>query len=168
MDETTTAALARPFKASEVEWRIGQSGVSNGKPWATVFCYVQSRAVYTRLNEVFGVNGWKNSFEEQTDVNGKLNYFQYTLSIWDKEAGHWIDKTDVAEPTAFEPFKGGVSDGAKRAAVLLGIGAYLYSLGVTFAQFHERRVEGSRKAKVGNDWFHWTPPQLPEWALPND
>jgi hypothetical protein len=169
MDKKITEALARPFKLNELEWRIGQSGLTKkGDVWATCFTYIQSRAVYTRLNQVFGVHGWKNDFEEVNDINGNLQYYKYTISIFDKEAGHWVTKSDVAEPTDFEPFKGGVSDSAKRAAVLLGIGAYLYDLEANFVNVHKTRQQGARKAKCKDQWYFWTPPALPEWALPKE
>ena len=40
--------------------------------------------------------------------------------------GEWVTKADGADDTNIEAAKGGISDSLKRAAVLLGIGRYLY------------------------------------------
>ena len=62
------AALQAPFPASDIEWRAQQAGVSaNGKPWARVLAYVTNRAIQSRLDEVFGVDGWQNLIREWRD-----------------------------------------------------------------------------------------------------
>ena len=40
--------------------------------------------------------------------------------------GTWITKSDGADDSNIEGAKGGISDALKRAAVLFGIGRYLY------------------------------------------
>ena len=55
--------LKRPFKADEIEWRISRAGKkSDGKLWATCLAYVSNRAIMNRLDEVFGIGGWKNEY----------------------------------------------------------------------------------------------------------
>lgn len=41
-------AFQRPFAASEVEWRVQRCGITKGKPWAFVLCYVTNRAIQMR------------------------------------------------------------------------------------------------------------------------
>ena len=55
--------LHKPFAAEDVEWRSQKTGVSNGKPWTMVLCYITNRAIMDRLDEVCGPENWKNHFE---------------------------------------------------------------------------------------------------------
>ena len=50
------------------------------------------------------------------------------IGLYDAERGAWVMKYDGAENTDIEPVKGGLSDSFKRAAVLWGIGRYLYDM----------------------------------------
>jgi hypothetical protein len=123
----TLAKLQQPFPASDIEWRVQQAGESNGKIWAQVLCYVTNRAIQERLDEVFGVFGWKNSYDKAPD-GGVL----CGISVWDADKQEWVPKYDGAENTAMEAVKGGLSGSMKRAAVQWGIGRYLYNLEATF------------------------------------
>ena len=53
--------------------------------------------------------------------------------------GEWITKSDGADDSNIEGAKGGISDALKRAAVLFGIGRYLY---------HPNAFDRSKKAAV--------------------
>ena len=44
-DKEKLEALARPFPANEVAWRIRSVGINGSRPWAMVSCYVTNRAV---------------------------------------------------------------------------------------------------------------------------
>ena len=46
--------LRIPFPEEDIEWRIQQSGLSNGMPWALVLAYVTNRAIMDRLDDVVG------------------------------------------------------------------------------------------------------------------
>lgn len=159
-------ALKRPFEAHEIEWRVQQSGVKNGKPWAMVLAYVTNRAIMDRLDEVFGLTGWKNEFAPTPAIDGVM------CGISIKHEGEWITKYDGAENTQIEAVKGGLSSSMKRTAVQFGIGRYLYHLESNFANVIEGRQAGSKSAKAkdpatGKDiWFNWLPPELPNFALP--
>ena len=54
----------------------------------------------------------------------------------------------------------------KRAAVQWGIGRYLYDLESAWGNV-EQNGKNSQKTKQG-EWFKWSPPQLPAWALPKN
>src|SRR4051812_39215328 len=56
-------ALADYFHEEDVAWRIGQSGVSNGKIWATALAYINNRAIMQRLDDVCGPENWRNEYE---------------------------------------------------------------------------------------------------------
>ncbi|MCK4621265.1 MAG: hypothetical protein KAT62_03520 [Desulfuromonadales bacterium] len=158
--------LSRPFDPQYLEWRIQQSGISGGNPWAMVLAYVTNRAIQMRLDDVVGPAKWKNEYKPDGDG------FLCGLSI--KIDDEWITKWDGAEKTSIEPMKGGLSNSMKRAAVQWGIGRYLYNLEVVFAvckTVNSRRdsknnyvsMKGDGKSRVGVDW---ETPNVPMWALP--
>ena len=153
--------LRRPFEASEIEWRVQQSGDKNGKCWAMVLAYVTNRAIMDRLDEVFGVGGWKNEFLPTPNIDGVM------CGISAKIDGEWVTKYDGAENTAIEAVKGGLSSSMKRTAVQFGIGRYLYHLESNFANVVDSRGQGTKSAKTKSGvWFNWLPPELPSFALP--
>jgi hypothetical protein len=108
--DKTEMALKRPFK--NVKWR---KGYKNGKD----LVYIDARDVMDRLDSVFGIDGWQTKYEY---LGGRMIC---NLSVrFDLE---WITKSDGADDSSIEGAKGGISDALKRAAVLLGIGRYLYN-----------------------------------------
>ena len=152
--------LRTPFLEEDIEWRIQQTGVARGLPWAVVLAYVTNRAIMDRLDEVVGPENWTNDFT-QSPNGGVL----CTLGIKvndEGELGDWVYKTDGADNTEIERVKGGLSNAMKRAGVQWGIGRYLYKLPRTFAKFGE---EGA-KAKIDGEWYRWIPPRLTEEFLP--
>ena len=154
--------LQKPFYPNEIEWRVMRAGVRNGKPWATVAAYVTNRAIQNRLDDVFGVFGWRNEY-----VNAPEGGILCGISILYLE--QWITKWDGADKTDIEATKGGLSGSMKRAAVQWGIGRYLYKLEENFAIISKdgRFYQGENKKK-GIPAFKWNPPQLPDWAVPSD
>ena len=166
MSDLNLKDLSRTFDPQDLEWRIQQSGISNGNPWAMVLAYVTNRAIQMRLDDVIGPADWKNEYKPDGDG------FLCGLSI--KIDGEWITKWDGAEKTAIEPMKGGLSNSMKRAAVQWGIGRYLYNLEVVFAvckTVNSRResknnyvsMKGDGNQRVSVDW---ETPSIPMWALP--
>lgn len=154
--------LRKPFMQDELDFRIGQSGkTSNGKVYASCFTYITGRAVMNRLDEVFGIDGWKDEYRENGDG------FICKLSV--KIDGEWITKEDGADKTKVEALKGGLSDALKRAAVKFGIGRYLYSLESSYVRIVEKNTPNAKYGKLkDNTVFYWLPPVLPEWALPKN
>lgn len=149
--------LRIPFPEEDIEWRIQQSGLSNGMPWALVLAYVTNRAIMDRLDDVVGPENWTNDFS-QSPNGGVL----CTLGI--KVGDNWIHKTDGADNTDIERVKGGLSNAMKRAGVQWGIGRYLYKLPTTFAKFESG---GRHKVRMKDGSMHkWSPPKLEETFLP--
>jgi hypothetical protein len=155
--------LKEPFSEEDIEWRIQQSGVKNGKPWAIILAYVTNRAIMNRLDEVCGQEFWWNQFQTGPDGGVLCGITISTGNV----TGDVVTKWDGAPNTDVESIKGGLSGAMKRAAVQWGIGRYLYSLGTSFANIHEGgRLRGSAKADGKPVYFKWDPPELPEQALP--
>jgi hypothetical protein len=154
--------LSNLFPTADIEWRIGRSGESNGKIWATCFAYVNNRAIMERLDTVCSPENWKNEFDPWTV--GDDHGVRCGISI--KIGDEWVTKYDGAQPTNMEPIKGGFSDSMKRAAVQWGIGRYLYNLEEGFATIVQKGAKDARyattKEKIA---FYWIPPALPAWAV---
>jgi len=129
------AALAEPFPASHVEWRIQH--MNKEKLRGLAVPYIQSRAIQSRLDEVVGTYNWKTEYKPWHNVNNSSSQL-CGLAIYCEERGEWIQKWDGAENTEIEPVKGGISDSFKRAAVLWGIGRYLYGLAATWVEIEQR------------------------------
>lgn len=117
---TDVKALQSPFGTEDIEWRVQQCGsTQQGKLWAIVIPYITNRAIQQRLDDVCGVDGWKNEYTSTPNDKGTL----CGISI---KFDDWITKWDGAEDTDIEAVKGGLSSAMKRAAVQWGIGRYLY------------------------------------------
>lgn len=168
---TIEQKLKQPFEPEHIEWRIQQSGDSNGKRWGLVLAYVTNRAIMDRLDEVFGVDGWKNEYTTAPDGGILCGISALFLEPGEIGATQWVTKYDGAENTAVEPVKGGLSNAMKRAAVQWGIGRYLYGLEANFVTMTTEKptnmkgwgVDYDREAKKR---YYWQHPQLPEWAIP--
>ena len=163
-------ALRDPFPENDIGWRIGRSGAKDGDPWAMCLAYITNRAIQPRLDTIVGPENWYNRFRR-----GPQGGVLCGLSLRTGDQDEWITKWDGAENPEFESVKGGLSDAMKRAAVLWGIGRYLYSLDANFAECRTGQKPGdgwfrakakNSGAQTGDVWFWWKPPKLPSWAVP--
>lgn len=173
-------ALAEPFTAEQIEWRVQSCGVGNNGPWAKVVPYITNRAIMHRLDAVCGVGGWKNEYRELAAYRGEnkaeagflcgISIYLPVMADGDRPSDHqWVTKWDGANCTDIETIKGGLSDAMKRAAVQWGIGRYIYDMEESWAECRDvtKETKGARyqKPKEGPP-FYWLPPQLPLWAVP--
>lgn len=133
-------ALAKPFTADEIDWRVGSTTKTKEKGQA--LAYIDARAVMDRFDAVMGVN-WKCEYptiqrlaagmgEEDGDEQGRrkkprsksLVVCRISLRFGDE----WIWREDGAGDSAVEAEKGALSDALKRAAVRWGVGRFLYAM----------------------------------------
>lgn len=135
MTEEQSKKLEYPFTFDEIEWRVLR--VSKKKPAAQVAAYVDSRAIQNRLDEVIGRENWQNDFETVVGSNNNGTANICKLSIYYKDRGEWITKSDGAGCTDVEPIKGGLSNAFKRSASMWGIGRYLYELKNVWVEIDE-------------------------------
>ena len=162
--------LRKPFLPGEIEWRIGRAGKkSDGKIWANALAYVTARAVRDRLDDVFGICGWREEYRAVADMPKE----GIICRLWFKVGDEWLWREDGAQQTDIESFKGGISDSLKRAAASPGIGRYLYNLDETWVEVSPTGRKsadfphyGALPKKDGGDAFYWSTPKLPAWALP--
>lgn len=157
-------ALQKPFPAEDIEWRVQRAVRTQYGDKAMVLAYVTNRAIMERLDQVFGVAGWKNDYEEWRDKGVKCN-------ISCKVDGEWVSKSDGADTTDIEATKGGFSASMKRAAVQWGIGRYLYNLTENKVDVNpkgQNYINSKIKAQGKDEWIkgYWNTPILPAWALP--
>ncbi|MED5545679.1 MAG: Rad52/Rad22 family DNA repair protein [Pseudomonadota bacterium] len=141
--------LQAPFAPADHSWRA-QSVARDGRR-AQALCYINARTVQSRLDLVCGVAGWESSFNETR--SGRVIA---TISI--DMGSRWVSKSDGAGATAMEGVKGGLSDAFKRAAVMWGIGRYLYSIPSTWAECEiARDRQGNPQLRNGKpSWRGWT------------
>lgn len=120
------ADLRKPFPPDRISWRVGSTTQDKTKGMA--LAYIDARDVMSRLDEVFGP-AWQCEYVPMP--NGTC-----CCRIGLKLGEEWVwrsngamnltdsDKTDQKEMAE----KGSYSDAFKRAAVLWGIGQYLYDI----------------------------------------
>ena len=126
MTEAQKQKLLLPFPASDIEWRTAYTNTEKTQGFAVPF--VNSRAIQERLDEIFGPENWQNEFTVAPSAEGKSSAYVCAISVYSPERNEWIKKSDGSGATDIEPVKGGLSGALKRAASVLGIGRYLYTL----------------------------------------
>jgi hypothetical protein len=94
--------------------------------------YVDARDVQDRLDAVVGPGAWSFALEPIVMDAGELRVARGRLTI----AG--VSKDDIGTASNWEPSKGCASDALKRAAVMWGIGRYLYALPAVWVTLDER------------------------------
>ena len=109
--------LSAPLSKEDIELRIG----STSEKGFSLLLYKTARTDVRRLNEVCG-NLWKN--RHFYDDKGLICC---EISIYDKEIGEWISRTDVGTESHTEKEKGSYSDSFKRAGFRWGIWLELYN-----------------------------------------
>lgn len=141
------AALARPFTAQEVKWRIerlpAEPHIGRKVP------YIAAHQVQARLDEIVLPHRWAVSFTEVFS-GARLATVRCKLSIQQAD-GTWLAKEDAgAVPQAAARgealdldriYKGAYSDALKRAAVQWGIGRSLKLLGPTMVRLDDNGNE---------------------------
>lgn len=139
-------ALKRPFEEKQISWRVGST--NSEKTSGIALAYIDARDVMHRLDSIFGVCGWQNKHHE----SGGKTFCDIGLKI----EGEWLWRSGGAGDSDIEAEKGAISDSFKRAAVLWGVGQYLYSLP---SQWFDLTPAGRSYKLAGT-------PTLPKWATP--
>jgi len=175
-EKEISAVLHRPFTGGELEWKIQTAGNTNGRIWARIVPYVTARGISDRLNEAFGPFGYSISTEPiQLGQHAGLKCQIYAVMEIEPRRGkkdtegntelvfHRVYREDVCEITDIEAMKGAASGALKRAAVLFGIGRYLYDAPEFYALIADGCPNrGSFKDKTTNQYVSF------KWDLPNE
>ena len=144
--------LAKPFPPEAVSWRVGS--VSRDKTKGMALAYVDARDVMDRLDDVVGPMNWQARYSHITPT-----VIICEIGINGDDRDGWVWKANGAGETKVEAAKGAASDAFKRAAVLWGIGRYLYELKspwVALDDFQKIKPEEYKKL-----WALLTPTQTP-------
>lgn len=112
------AAISAPFPADRISWRVGSTTQDKKKGMA--LAYIDARDVYERLDAVCGPAGWQCRYPHAD----KKTVCEIGIKVGDE----WIWKANGAGDSDVEAEKGALSDAVKRAAVVWGIGRYLYDV----------------------------------------
>lgn len=136
--------LKEPFDPRLIHWRVGAT--NKEKTSGIALAYINARDAMKRLDDVMGMN-WqcRYPFEGCCEIGLFIN-------------GEWIWRSNGAGETDIEGEKGRYSDAFKRAAVMWGVGRYLYYLPNAWVPLKPQ----------GRTHVIAHPPQLPKWALPED
>lgn len=141
------ARLAEPFAPESVGWK--PQSVSGNR--AMALAYIDARDVQDRLDEVVGCHNWQTRYEVQADGN-------VVCILRLRLEGEWIEKSDVGGPSdqkdVGDRMKATFSDAFKRAAVVWGIGRYLYRLEASWCDYDPQKKKFTKT------------PTLPATALP--
>lgn len=125
--KSLTEKLSLPFAPWDVKWRVGKvSANGNGLAMA----YIDARDVMRRLDEACGMDGWMCRHYAVGDKTA--------CDLQIRTDRGWISKTDGAGDTDYEGAKGSFSDSLKRAAVLFGVGRYLYEIKGTWTAVEQK------------------------------
>jgi len=172
-DKKIQRELQKPFKESDLEWRVQAVGKTGDRFWARVLVYVTNRAIQQRLDKAVGAFNWRNEFKPLPNSVGDGALCGISIKLGDE----WVTKWDGADNTDIEATKGGLSGSMKRAAVQWGIGRYLYDVEAMYAdvitkeqwqklQYHEKQ-EWERAQTKQKEVFYWKPPKLSAKFLPH-
>lgn len=135
------------------KWRV-QSANQYG---ASCVAYIDARDVQDLLDKVVGSMNWSCEYYEH---KGNL-FCKIGIKDTDYADGEWTWKSDCGTESNVEKQKGEASDAFKRAAVMWGVGRFLYSLDIIKLPVKERNgkyVPFSAKANkfvYGDDVSAW-------------
>ena len=132
--------LKKPFDPKVIHWRVG--AMTKSKDKGIALAYLDARDVMKRLDDVCG-DLWQCDYP-----------FEGCCRIGIKVGDEWVWRSNGAGETNVEGEKGQFSDAFKRAAVLWGVGRYLYYL-------PNEWVEIDQYKKLART------PTLPRWAIPS-
>lgn len=128
MPELRIGDLRAPFPPDCVHWRVGATNADKSKGIA--LAYIDARDVMERLDQVVGPENWQCDYPHA----GEKTVCRIGIRIKDE----WVWKSNGAGDTDVEGAKGALSDAFKRAAVLWGIGQYLYDIETPWVALNQK------------------------------
>lgn len=136
--------LKRPFNAHQISWRVGRTNGEKGMALA----YIDARDVMERLDLVCGPENWQCDYPWS---DGSKVVCRIGIRI----NNEWIWKSNGAGDSSFEAEKGAMSDAFKRAAVLWGIGQYLYSCPNWWQPVTNKFFDKSSLSNLNKNYVEW-------------
>lgn len=152
--------LSEPFDPKKVHWRVG--AMTKDKTKCIALAYIDARDVMDRLDEVCGPENWQSKYEHASNHG-------YVCSIGIRIGDEWVWKANGAGETQVEAQKGAMSDSFKRAAVLWGIGRYLYDVPNTWVKLDKyNKIEQHELPKLMRTLPNAPKQQAPKAETPFD
>lgn len=139
--------LRKPFPPEAVSWRVGST--TKDKARGLALAYIDARDVMDRLDMVCGIGNWQA--EPYDGGDGRL-----ACKIGIRVDGEWVWKGDGAGGrqaniglSEQDANKGDFADAFKRAAVMWGIGRYLYALASPWVELDQyKHIKESEYPKL--------------------
>jgi hypothetical protein len=155
MMEALIKKLAAPFPLSSVGFK--PQATNKEKTKAMMVTYIDARAVAERLDEVFPLAWWPE-YEVMQHTEDRLVLLcrlhvrldSYTLTRSDVGES---DNDDSEQGKEASRWKSAVSDALKRAAVLYGVGRYVYDLPKPWVEFANGRVTEAGLQKASAEYM---------------
>lgn len=120
--------LSAPFDPDEIDWRVGAT--TKDKTKGIALAYIDARTVMERLDSVCSPENWQCRYSHA----GEKTVCEISIKCGED----WVVKSNGAGDTDVEGPKGALSDAFKRAAVVWGVGRYLYSLDSPWVRLEAR------------------------------
>lgn len=144
--------LAAPFPATAISWRVGSTNKDKTKGMA--LAYLDARDIMVRLDEVVGPENWQARYP-----------FPGCCELGIRMGGDWIWKANGAGQSDIEGEKGQYSGAFKRAAVLWGIGRYLYDLPSPWVELDQyKRITDEEQRGLTDRLERWQKARFKEAA----
>jgi|GEM_PF-2908704 len=133
-------SLSEPFPEDAIGWKA-QALYPKDKPTtALAVPHITARHVMNRLDEVVGPAGWQTDFEFIPGLKA-AKVMLTVLGVTKSDIGFVAGDDDAA-------IKGSVSDGLKRAAVLFGIGRYLYEAEAQWVDWDNKKRKFAKEPRL--------------------
>jgi len=131
------ADLRKPFPPDRISWRVGSTTQDKKKGMA--LAYIDARDVMGRLDEVCG-SDWQCEYVPMPNGSCccRLGLKIGTEWVWRSNGALNISDRDTVDAKEMAE-KGSYSDAFKRAAVLWGIGQYLYDLDSPWVELDDKK-----------------------------
>lgn len=131
------ADLRKPFPPEKISWRVGPT--TQDKKKGQALAYIDARDVMGRLDEVAGAH-WQCAYVPMPNGTCCCSIGIKIGDEWVWRANGAINLTDSDKPDQKEMTeKGSYSDAFKRAAVLWGIGQYLYDIESPWVELDDKK-----------------------------
>jgi hypothetical protein len=140
------AMLFAPFPDKAISWRVGST--TKDKSRGMALAYIDARDVMRRLDEACGVGGWQCEYVPMTNGTICCRIGIQSPSgewVWKANGGSVTGDVDNEKEREMAE-KGGYSDAFKRAAVLWGVGRYLYDIDTPWVELEPKGTSHVMKA----------------------
>lgn len=156
------------FSPTLISFRVGAT--TKAKDKGIALAYLNARDVMERLDEVCGPENWQARYPFMGCCDIGIRLFRHGMAPLDSGSNEWVWKSNGAGQSDIEAEKGQYSDAFKRAAVLWGIGRYLYDLPNTWYPIepHGNSYRFTQEAEKQMTQFLYDWQYKRVWDAPND